>query len=89
MKRKLKTKQLLIFCLFLIFSISLYAQNKTISGAVTNDDGAPLEGVSVAVAGGAATVTDARGRYSLNVPSGKSRVTFTYTGYVLILCWLK
>ena len=83
MKRKLKTKQLLIFCLFLIFSISLYAQNKTISGAVTNDDGAPLEGVSVAVAGGAATVTDARGRYSLNVPSGKSRVTFTYTGYVL------
>lgn len=83
MKRKLKTKQLLIFCLFLIFSISLYAQNKTISGVVTNDDGAPLEGVSVAVAGGATTVTDAKGRYSLNVPSGKSRVTFTYTGYIL------
>lgn len=82
MKRKYQSKQLLIFCIFLIFSIGVNAQSRAISGTITNDDGIPLEGVSVVVDGGTTTTTGATGRYSINLPSGKSRLTFSYSGYL-------
>ena len=45
-------------------------QNK-VSGIVTGKDGAPLPGVNVVVTGtGQGTITDAAGKYSIEVPAG-------------------
>ena len=45
-------------------------QNK-VSGIVTGKDGAPLPGVNVVVTGtGQGTITDAAGKYSIEVPQG-------------------
>jgi len=63
--------------------ISLSAQSlRTISGTVKDAWGEPLIGVSVVITGSASgTVTDIDGRYSINMPAGKSRLTFSYVGF--------
>lgn len=54
-----------------------------VSGIVTDTDGQPLSGVSVALAGtNTGTITDANGRYQLPVPGGKGTLVFTYIGFV-------
>ncbi|WP_090625018.1 SusC/RagA family TonB-linked outer membrane protein [Parapedobacter indicus] len=54
-----------------------------VSGIVTDADGQPLAGVSVKLAGtNTGTVTDADGRYQLEVPGGKGTLVFTYIGFV-------
>jgi hypothetical protein len=51
-------------------------QNK-VSGIVTGKDGTPLPGVNVVVTGtGQGTITDAAGKYSVEVPSGAKTLTF-------------
>ncbi|NEU08514.1 SusC/RagA family TonB-linked outer membrane protein [Flavihumibacter sp. R14] len=69
--------------LFFLISSSAYAQNKAISGTVTDSkDGQPLIGVSVAVKGTATgTTTGADGTYRLSVPATTSALVFTYLGY--------
>ena len=55
-------------------------QNK-ISGIVTGKDGAPLPGVNVVVTGtGQGTITDAAGKYSIEVPQGSKSLSFTFIG---------
>jgi TonB-linked SusC/RagA family outer membrane protein len=69
--------------LFLI-SGTAFAQNKTISGTVTDSkDGQALIGVSVAVKGTTTgTTTGADGTYRLSVPESTSALVFSYLGYV-------
>lgn len=58
-------------------------QSLKISGVVTaSDDQYPLMGVNVVVVGvtGVGTITDLDGKYSINVPEGKS-ISFKYIGY--------
>ena len=72
-----------IFALLLgfLFSIQLFAQNKTVTGRVTDNAGAPLSNVSVQVkGGGVGTTTDIEGRFSLSVPTNASTLVFTYSG---------
>ena len=53
---------------------SLHAQGVTISGRVTADNGQPIPGVSVFVQGmGVGSTTDAQGRYSFALPSGRAQ----------------
>ena len=70
--------------LFLAFFTQLmFGQNsRTVSGVVkAGDDGSPLVGVSVAVQGTTSgTLTDADGKFTVNVPAGKSLV-LSYIGY--------
>ncbi len=79
-----KTFAVLIFGLFVFSSTSILAQDKSISGVVTDGDlGDPLPGVTVLVKGtttGAATDFD--GNYSLTVPNGSDVLVFSYVGYV-------
>ncbi len=72
-----------IFLLFLISSFSVKAQNFPVSGKVTGDDGKGLSGVTVSIKGNKArtTVTDADGAFSINVPTGKETLVFTYVGF--------
>ncbi|RYE36596.1 MAG: SusC/RagA family TonB-linked outer membrane protein [Sphingobacteriaceae bacterium] len=66
----------------LLFASQVFAQNRTITGTVTaKEDGLPLPGVSVRVQGGTTgTVTGADGKYSINVESDNSSLTFTFIG---------
>ncbi len=54
---------------------------RTVTGTVTNQDGDPVEGVSVSVRGATATgtTTDARGQYTINTARGAT-LEFTHVG---------
>src|ERR1700754_3514779 len=71
----------------LAFPLFLAAQEKTITGKVTDSqDGTPLVGVTVQVVTtdgqGAATTTNSSGSYSINAPSNAVQLFFSYTGMV-------
>ncbi|MGB4398250.1 MAG: carboxypeptidase-like regulatory domain-containing protein, partial [Daejeonella sp.] len=71
--------------LMLFIAVQALAQERTVTGTVTDkSDGLPLPGVSIKATGTTAgTTTDANGRFSLQVPSGASSLTFSYIGYVI------
>jgi TonB-dependent starch-binding outer membrane protein SusC len=72
----------MIFIL-LFTSLFSYAQEKKVSGKVTDENGVPMDNVSVVVKGQTAgTVTDANGFYSLNVPGDNAVLVFSYTSYI-------
>lgn len=57
------------------------AQQKTVTGKVTDDTGAPLPGVSVIVKGTTiGTVTGEDGRYELALPQGANTFVFSFIG---------
>ncbi|MXV49873.1 SusC/RagA family TonB-linked outer membrane protein [Pedobacter sp. HMF7647] len=76
-------KLLSSFFVLLVFSFRLMAQDRTITGTVTDQaDASPLPGVSIKIKGTTSgTVTNADGRFTIAVPSG-STLQFTYIGYV-------
>lgn len=64
----------------LICSISLSAQTKSVEGIVTDSRGLPLEGATVSVKGGSATVTtNGKGKYTLSVEP-TAVLVFSYAG---------
>lgn len=76
----MKTRQLRLFTLLLTFVVQFsFAQEKTISGTVTDDSG-PLPGVSVLIKGTIkGTDTDFDGKYSISANVGDVLI-FTYVG---------
>jgi TonB-dependent SusC/RagA subfamily outer membrane receptor len=71
---------LLMFSFFLIVSYS-WAQERTISGTVMDDNG-PLPGVNVTVKGTTTgTTTDINGKFKLAVNSEAKVLVFTYIGF--------
>lgn len=59
------------------------AVDKTVTGAVTDEAGQGLPGVSVVVKGTTrGTATDADGKYQLSLPDGKVTLVFSYVGYL-------
>ena len=71
---------LLLLCVGFIHQLS--AQQKTISGKVTDDKGQPLPAVSVLIKGTkAGTTTQQDGTFSLSVPSNAKALVFTYAGF--------
>jgi len=77
----MKSKFTWIFTLLLAFFIQFaFAQEKTISGVVSDAQGLPIPGVNVTVEGVAGGVqTDFDGRYSIQASTGQ-RITFTMVG---------
>jgi len=73
-----------LMALFL-FSVSsaAFSQNKTITGKIMDsNDGSPLVGATVTAKGtGKAVVTDASGRYSIELPSSLTQLTISYAGF--------
>ncbi|MEB0303253.1 SusC/RagA family TonB-linked outer membrane protein, partial [Mucilaginibacter sp. 5C4] len=77
-------KLLLVSLCFLMLCVTqVYAQNRTITGTVTSkDDGLPLPGVSVTVAGTTIGVqTNASGKFSLSVPVSAKSLSFSFIGF--------
>ena len=77
------TKEIaLMLLLFLLVHSVAIAQNVTVSGTVTDEDGEPLPGVTVAVVGQTAvgTVTNFDGIYELKV-AGNAQLSFRFVGF--------
>lgn len=77
-------KILLVFIAVLGLTVSLYAQERTITGKVTDaKDGSTLPGVSVGIKGtSSGAITDIDGKYSITVPSDETVLVFTFVGYI-------
>ncbi len=67
---------------FLLLAIQTFAQQKVITGKVTDNTGAPVAGVTVAVKGtNLATQTAADGTYRLSVPENAGTLVFSAVGF--------
>jgi iron complex outermembrane receptor protein len=76
-------KKTLVVLLFAIIGISVSAQDRTVTGKVTDaKDGAPLVAASVAVKGtNKGTTTAADGTFSINVASNQTTLVVTFLNY--------
>jgi TonB-linked SusC/RagA family outer membrane protein len=76
-------KFLLVGLTFLLNLGLLQAQDKTITGKVTDSgDGSPIPGVTVTVKGSTrGTTTDGNGKYSLAAPSDATTLVFSFIGF--------
>ena len=74
-------KRVLCLLVLLVVSFPLFAQVKTVTGAVTDEAGSPLPGVSVLIQGTKkGTSTDFDGKYSLQANQGDV-LEFSYIGF--------
>ena len=74
-------KGLLIACLLLLCNV-LFAQQKTVTGKVTDANSQPVLGATVSVKGTTTgTSTDAQGNFTIAVPNGKNVLLVSNVGY--------
>ncbi len=67
--------------LALVCAAPAMAQNKVVQGTVVDENGEPIIGATIRVAGSKnGTVSDLGGNYKINVPNG-GKITITYIGY--------
>ncbi|MFV0417537.1 MAG: SusC/RagA family TonB-linked outer membrane protein [Dysgonomonas sp.] len=77
MKKKL---MLILSCLLLSIGF-IVAQTSRVAGTVIDSNGEPVVSASVSVKGTTVgTVTDTEGKFSLNIPDGKTTLVFTLIG---------
>lgn len=75
-------KLILILSAVFVFILNAAAQNRTVSGKVTDEKGTALEGVSVTSADGKqGTQTDKEGKYSLSVPASVKTLNFSIVNF--------
>ena len=82
MSNKMKNmRAALLFCLVAVISLSVSAQNVTVTGTVTDKTGETVIGASVVQKGNTSngTITDIDGNFSLRVPAN-STLVFSYVG---------
>lgn len=71
-----------VLLLLLLIALTTFAQQRTVSGVVTDRLNEPLAGVAVMVKGATfGTITDIDGKYSLTVPGGANILSFSFLGY--------
>lgn len=68
--------------LTMVFAVPALAQNQQYKGSVLDENGEPIIGASVIVAGskGTGTITDIEGNYTISAPAG-AKVSISYIGY--------
>lgn len=80
MKQQIRLFMVVVWSIFCT-SVTMVAQ-KTFSGKVTDNNGEPLIGVSVALKGASVgTISDVDGMYSIDVPSNSGTLQFSYLGF--------
>ena len=79
----MRLKFTILTLLTLLFQLTVRAQNRIISGVVTQEsDRTPLPGVVVKVKGSNKAVsTDTDGKYSISVSGTENILTFSFVGY--------
>ena len=83
LSKKLTAIRVCLALCFSIFSLFVFAQQRTVVGSVKNtDDNSPVVAATVTVRGtNISTQTDANGNFSINVPNGRNTLTVTSVGY--------
>ncbi len=75
-------KKIVLTVLVSFLTLGIWAQNKNVTGQVTDETGAPLEGVSVSIKGNSkGTQTNKEGKFVISIPANGSVVNFSYIGY--------
>lgn len=79
-------KKILLTCLMLVFVLYAWAQDRTVTGTVTDaGTGESLPGVNVVLKGtGVGITTDIDGNYQINVPSEGGVLQFSFIGMTTI-----
>lgn len=73
---------LLLLCLCFGITATALAQNANISGTIRDEESnEPLSGANIKYERSKGTVTDASGKYNLNLPAGEYELTITFVGY--------
>jgi TonB-linked SusC/RagA family outer membrane protein len=68
--------------LLVLLHQSLFSQQKTVNGTVTDKKNTPLSGVSVIAEGSSSgTTTDANGKFSLTVPASVTKLVISSVGF--------
>jgi TonB-linked SusC/RagA family outer membrane protein len=78
-----KSRIFLFFLLILILPMGLFAQNRTVSGKITDEKtNEPLVGVTIQIAGTMqGFISDLEGNYSVDVSESSKSLIFSYVGY--------
>ncbi len=77
-----KLSTIFLYLLSVWYGSAVVAQDKTISGAVSDVDDQPIPGVNVLVKGTTqGTVTDIEGNYRLSIPENATVLLFSFVGY--------
>ncbi len=71
---------LLLVCMCLAV-VQLYAQNRTVTGKVTDENGAGIAGVTVTATNKIQTVTNETGNFSISVPASVKSLVFSSLGF--------
>ncbi|MET0242656.1 MAG: SusC/RagA family TonB-linked outer membrane protein, partial [Flavitalea sp.] len=76
-------RKMLSLCMALLFFVGYaVAQSRVITGKITDDKGAPLQGATVSVKGKRASAfTNKDGNFSILGDANSESITITYTGY--------
>ena len=75
-------KSILILSAVFVFILNAAAQNRTVTGKVTDDKGAPVEGVSITSPDGKqGTQTDKDGKYSISIPATVKSLSFSNVSF--------
>jgi TonB-linked SusC/RagA family outer membrane protein len=78
----MRKKLLFSFCAWLFAATVIFAQNRTVTGKVTDvQNGTPLSGVTLSLNGKALGVTKPDGTFSISVPTSAKTITASYVGF--------
>lgn len=81
MRNKRFPRAIAMIIVFVLSCSSLFAQKRTVSGVISDQNGAPVVGASVKVKGEKTTVaTDANGAFKIDVPTAVSTLIVSYVG---------
>jgi len=78
-------QKILLFLTFLVLTSAIYAQDKTITGIVTDaSTGEPIPGATIVVKGSTSigTITQYDGKYSLDVPQDATTLVYSFVGMI-------
>jgi len=74
-------KKILLTCFMLVFVLYAWAQDRTVSGKVSDETGAGLPGVNISIKGTSqGVISDVDGMYNISVPSDKNVLVFSFIG---------
>jgi TonB-linked SusC/RagA family outer membrane protein len=77
-----KNLRFFLVMFFLAFYFLTFGQERTVTGNVTDETGAPLPGVSVVIQGTTSgTITDIDGNYSITLEEGQDVLRFSFIGF--------
>jgi len=82
MMRKLYRRLSLLAAMLLMFTSVILAQERTVSGTVTDESGQGMPGVNVLLRGtSTGTASDTDGNFRISIPNDQAVLSFTFVGY--------